>query len=273
MPCVARTQGGVITAAQCAASAPPRPMSVGCSGSASGAASAAGSTRMSADLSPIHTWVVAPPFSPDCGSLRRRIAPQRRPHPGAAAPARGGRSGEPHPAATRSHQRSPVQPSCRPTRRSRSPIAAVAKGLTSLDALADAQLRGRPGAQLARLVVARTDPLSDNWFESSSRWWLMEAGLPRPELQVPFTGPDGTVRVDLLMRDTGRSARRTARGLLDDLSRSTAAIGAFGVRIGAVLRDRACAPGPRSTARPPSRRGSPPAAPPRRSGRPRSWPR
>lgn len=81
--------------------------------------------------------------------------------------------------------------------------AAVAKGVTTLDGLVDAghRLRGRPGSELARLVVARTDPLADNWFESSSRWWLLEAGLPRPELQVPFTGPDGVSWVDMLMRD------------------------------------------------------------------------
>ncbi len=33
----------------------------------------------------------------------------------------------------------------------------------------------------------RADPLAANWFESSSRWWLLEAGLPRPRLQVPFS--------------------------------------------------------------------------------------
>jgi hypothetical protein len=45
----------------------------------------------------------------------------------------------------------------------------------------------------------RADPLAANWFESTSRWWLLEAGLPRPQLQVPFTDGAGRVaRVDML---------------------------------------------------------------------------
>ncbi|WP_300014880.1 hypothetical protein [Pseudonocardia sp.] len=97
--------------------------------------------------------------------------------------------------------------------------AAVATGITTCDALVDAgdRLRGRVGADLARLVVARTDPLSDSWFESSSRWWLMEAGLPKPELQVPFTGPQGgVVRVDMLMRDTWTVGEADGAGKYDE---------------------------------------------------------
>jgi hypothetical protein len=96
--------------------------------------------------------------------------------------------------------------------------AAVAKRITTLDALVDAadRLRGRAGAELSRLVVARTDPLSDNWFESSSRWWLREAGLPKPELQVPFTGPAGLVRVDMLIRDTWTVGEADGAGKYDE---------------------------------------------------------
>ncbi|WP_300008014.1 hypothetical protein [Pseudonocardia sp.] len=45
--------------------------------------------------------------------------------------------------------------------------------------------------------MARADPGGANWFESMSRWWLLEAGLPRPALQVPFTGDGGYAEVDM----------------------------------------------------------------------------
>jgi hypothetical protein len=81
--------------------------------------------------------------------------------------------------------------------------AALARRLTTLAALrAGLRSRGhRPGARLRELVVERADPLAESWFESSSRWWLMEAGLPRPRLQVPFTDARGRVvaRVDMLI--------------------------------------------------------------------------
>ena len=59
--------------------------------------------------------------------------------------------------------------------------------------------RGRP--RTTELVVERADPLAESWFESMSRWWLLEAGLPRPRLQVPFTDRTGRVRarVDMLI--------------------------------------------------------------------------
>lgn len=81
--------------------------------------------------------------------------------------------------------------------------AALRRGVTSRDRLC-AALRervGRPGLPVARAVVARADPLAANWFESVSRWWLLEAGLPRPRLQVPFADEYGVVRaeVDMLM--------------------------------------------------------------------------
>ncbi|MHA6617155.1 type IV toxin-antitoxin system AbiEi family antitoxin domain-containing protein [Pseudonocardia sp. DLS-67] len=70
--------------------------------------------------------------------------------------------------------------------------AALTRGLTDLEGL-QAELRrrrGRPGSRVARLVVERAAPGPQSWFESISRWWLLEAGLPRPQLQVPF--PTGT---------------------------------------------------------------------------------
>jgi hypothetical protein len=81
--------------------------------------------------------------------------------------------------------------------------AALARGLTTAPALGAAlrTRRNRPGARLAELVVERADPLAESWFESMSRWWLREAGLPRPELQVPFADERGRVlaRVDMLI--------------------------------------------------------------------------
>lgn len=55
----------------------------------------------------------------------------------------------------------------------------------------------RPGGRLAALVVERADPLAESWFESMSRWWLLEAGLPRPVLQAVFRDGRGTARVDM----------------------------------------------------------------------------
>lgn len=63
------------------------------------------------------------------------------------------------------------------------------------------QRRGRPGTRRAALIIERADPLAESWFESMSRWWLLEAGLPRPRLQVSFRDEYGVVRarVDMLM--------------------------------------------------------------------------
>ncbi|OLT06965.1 hypothetical protein BJF90_15415 [Pseudonocardia sp. CNS-004] len=66
--------------------------------------------------------------------------------------------------------------------------AALTLGLTGPEQLR-AELRrrrGRPGSRGARIVVERAAPGPQSWFESMSRWWLLEAGLPRPQLQVPF---------------------------------------------------------------------------------------
>lgn len=98
--------------------------------------------------------------------------------------------------------------------------AAVARRLTTICRLRDAaqRQRGRFGADVARRVAERVDPLADNWFESSSRWWLLEAGLPRPELQVPFTDERGVVRarVDMLMRGAWTVGEADGAGKYDE---------------------------------------------------------
>ena len=59
--------------------------------------------------------------------------------------------------------------------------------------------RGQPGLPVARRVVERARPGADNWFESSSRWWLLEAGLPVPELQKCFVDEWGIVQAQVDM--------------------------------------------------------------------------
>ena len=81
--------------------------------------------------------------------------------------------------------------------------AALARRLTTPADLRAALRRRRTRLRatdlIAERVVERADPLAENWFESSSRWWLLEAGLPRPRLQVPFTDKRGRLaRVDML---------------------------------------------------------------------------
>lgn len=81
--------------------------------------------------------------------------------------------------------------------------AALARRLTTVAGLRRElqRRRRRPGTDRAGLVVERADPLAESWFESMSRWWLLEAGVPRPRLQVPFSDERGRVRarVDMLV--------------------------------------------------------------------------
>ena len=76
---------------------------------------------------------------------------------------------------------------------------------------------GIPFTRSAALVVSRSDPLSENWFESVSRWWLLEAGLPRPQLQVPLQDKHGVVRarLDMLLADPGIAGEADGRGKYD----------------------------------------------------------
>ncbi|MDN5751026.1 MAG: hypothetical protein L0H64_21375 [Pseudonocardia sp.] len=77
--------------------------------------------------------------------------------------------------------------------------AALRRRLTTPDALEHELERrhGQPGITVAALVVDRADAGGTNWFESMSRWWLLEAGLPRPALQVPFRGEGRRAEVDM----------------------------------------------------------------------------
>jgi Transcriptional regulator, AbiEi antitoxin len=91
---------------------------------------------------------------------------------------------------------------------------ALFRRLTTRDRMQEELLRrrGRPGTPIARLVVERADPGGRNWFESSSRWWLLEAGLPRPELQVCFSDERGTVRAEVDMWFAGKRTVGEADG-------------------------------------------------------------
>lgn len=79
--------------------------------------------------------------------------------------------------------------------------ATLARRLTSTAGLRAALRARRFRTREAELLVERADPLAESWFESISRWWLAEAGLPRPRLQVPFTDRRGRLvaRVDMLI--------------------------------------------------------------------------
>ena len=79
--------------------------------------------------------------------------------------------------------------------------AALGRGLTSTGGLRAARRARRVRTRTHDRVIERADPLAESWFESISRWWLQEAGLPRPRLQVPFTDAHGRLRarVDMLV--------------------------------------------------------------------------
>lgn len=76
---------------------------------------------------------------------------------------------------------------------------------------------GVPYHHGAALVVERADPGAENWFESISRWWLLEAGLPRPSLQVPLRDGLGVVRarVDMLLEEEGVVGEADGAGKYD----------------------------------------------------------
>lgn len=64
---------------------------------------------------------------------------------------------------------------------------------------------GTPHHRGAATVAERADSDAENWFESISRWWLLQYGLPRPTLQVPLYDDDGRIRarVDMLLEEEG----------------------------------------------------------------------
>ena len=107
------------------------------------------------------------------GERARRSGARRRP-PGAGLLLGARPAATPWPSPTpRSAGTWSRRPSCRPQLRRR---------------------RRRPGAGSRRAWSQRADPLAENWLESVSRWWLAEAGLPRPVLQQRFTDEFGVVR-------------------------------------------------------------------------------
>lgn len=83
--------------------------------------------------------------------------------------------------------------------------ACLRRRLVTPDGLLDAaeQVRGRRERDAATRVAERADRGAVNWFESVSRWWLLEAGLPVPRLQAPFADRNGEIRaaVDMWFPD------------------------------------------------------------------------
>lgn len=64
-----------------------------------------------------------------------------------------------------------------------------------LDAEVDGLVVGSPGLRQARTVVALADPRSMSAGESLSRAQMFRLGLPKPELQVPYSDADGLIGV------------------------------------------------------------------------------
>jgi hypothetical protein len=77
--------------------------------------------------------------------------------------------------------------------------AAVRRGLVSLETLVERRMEriGWPGSRRIGPVVDLVDPGAESWFESASRWWLVAAGLPRPELQHEFRAGARRARTDM----------------------------------------------------------------------------
>jgi hypothetical protein len=98
--------------------------------------------------------------------------------------------------------------------------AALQRHLTTRQRLAHEleRRRGRNGTPVAAVVLERADPLAANWFESMSRWWLLEAGLPRPELQVGFADDHGQVPavVDMWFRGQRTVGEADGAGKYDE---------------------------------------------------------
>jgi hypothetical protein len=81
--------------------------------------------------------------------------------------------------------------------------AMLRRGMVTSEQL-DAARRGdygRCSTSQARRVLELADGGAESWFESASRWWLVDAGLPRPALQHVFTGPGWQARVDMWFED------------------------------------------------------------------------
>jgi hypothetical protein len=81
--------------------------------------------------------------------------------------------------------------------------AAIRQGITTYAALVDERIRrsAHPRAPQMGRVAARADGLSESWFESASRWWILEAGLPVPVLQHELRAGGRVARVDMLFEE------------------------------------------------------------------------
>ncbi len=96
--------------------------------------------------------------------------------------------------------------------------AALRRRMTTPEAL-HAELdcrRGQPGLPVAAVVADRADPGGTNWFESMSRWWLLDAGLPRPALQVPFRDETRYAEVDLWFPQFGTIGEADGAGKYEE---------------------------------------------------------
>ncbi|MGV8967429.1 MAG: hypothetical protein ACOH2F_14265 [Cellulomonas sp.] len=59
------------------------------------------------------------------------------------------------------------------------------------------RLTGHRGVRRARTVLALTDPRAESPGETLVRFVVVQAGLPRPDLQIQVECPTGTFRIDL----------------------------------------------------------------------------
>ncbi len=78
--------------------------------------------------------------------------------------------------------------------------ALTARGLVQVDLLPAAveSAAGRPGVRQARYLAAIVEPLTESFGESWLRLRLMDAGLPRPQAQIPVPEAGATrYRLDL----------------------------------------------------------------------------
>jgi len=83
--------------------------------------------------------------------------------------------------------------------------AALRRGICTPEDLAEHLVgrHGLPRAGQVGTVISRADGRAESWLESVSRWWILEDGLPVPQLQVELDGPDGVARLDMLFPEHG----------------------------------------------------------------------
>jgi hypothetical protein len=81
--------------------------------------------------------------------------------------------------------------------------AALRLKVTTPEALAEERIRRAAHPRSPRMgrIARLADGLSESWFESASRWWIVAAGLPSPELQHEFRSGARSARVDMLFAE------------------------------------------------------------------------